>query len=298
MENGSTVTRLSLLSIIGVSLLSTHAAVGQAAVQVPTFTDTAPPPSQRFPARWYPPDATKLQETVGPVKGAPYTATSVETSRFPNLETGNTDVRVEKSFVARDSEGRTRLDAPPDYGHGGHVLAHDVQVQDPVSHCSFHWVEPDVASAGGPTAIVTCFPRTVLYVMFEAWSTTNFNSRRDSATELGTQHSEPLGKRMFGEVEAIGIRNTITRKNPDPGVPATTGREVWYSPAIHELVSLTSSPEIPGGAPDTELTNIHLGEPDPAIFYPPSGYRILSASELMDANPPPPLLKTTNGPVQ
>jgi hypothetical protein len=291
------VTRLSVLSIIGVLLLTSFAAAGQSGDQIATFTDTAPPPSKRFPARWYPSDSTKIQETVGPVKSAPYTAIQASTERFSNPETGKTDVRVEKSFMARDSEGRTRLDTPPDYGHGGHVLAHDVQVQDPVSHCSFYWVEPDVATPNGPTAIVTCLPRAVRYVMFEAWSTTNFNSRRDSVSDLGTQHSEPLGKRVFGEVEAIGIRNTITRKNPDPGVPATTGTEAWYAPAIHELVSLTSFPEIPGGAPDSELTNIHLVEPDPTLFYPPPNYRILTMSELMDAYPPP-TPKTTSSPVQ
>jgi hypothetical protein len=291
------VTRLSVLSIIGVLLLASLAAEGQSGIEIPTSTDTAPPPSQRFPARWYPPDPAKMEEYGAPPKGAPYTAVSVETSKFSNAETGTTDVHVEKSFMARDSEGRTRLDAASNYAHGGRVLAHDVQVQDPVSHCSFHWVEPDLTSPGGPAAIVTCLPRTVRLFFFEPWSATNFTSRQDSTTELGTQHSEPLGKRMFGEVEAIGIRNTITRKNPDPGVPATTGREVWYAPAIHELVSNTSYPELPGGAPDSELTNIHLVEPDPAIFYPPPSYRILTASELMDAYPAPPP-KTTSVPVQ
>jgi len=281
-------TGLSAPAIMCVLLLDCATAVGQKQIDATTAIDVAPPPSSRFPASWYPPEPSAVAESAAPVRNAPYTATIVETARFPNTETGKTDVRVDRTFTARDPDGRTRSEDPPEYGHGNYVLAHDVRVNDPVSHCSFHWIEPDAVTPGGPTAIVTCLPRTLRYVSFDPWSRINFTSPRDATSALGSEHGEPLGKRMFGEVEAIGVHNTITRSSPEPGEVATSGVEVWYAPAIHELVALKSNPILPGGAPDMELTDIHLGDPDPALFYPPSSYRILTMTELERVYPPPP----------
>jgi len=280
-------------TVAAVSLLGCVAAAGQKIDNSPTVIDTAPPPSERFPARWYPPEPSTIPEAAGPVGNAPFTAIPVTTAKFPNPETGKVDVRLSKAFVARDSEGRIRSDEPPDYGHPGGVLAHDVRVVDPVSHCSFHWVEPDVTTPGGPIAIVECLPRVVRYMSFDPYSRIDFTSRRHETSESGASHGEPLGRRMFGEVEAIGVHNTNTLRNPQPGQMATTGVQVWYAPSIKEVVQFSDDPEQPGGPEDVELTDIHLGEPNPELFYPPPGYRILTLAELNAAFPPPPVPNTS-----
>jgi hypothetical protein len=281
--------RVLICAMVIILLSGCLASEGQQSTEFTTTADTAPPPSQRFPEKWYPPVPNEIPEAAGPVRNAPFTAIPVTTAKFPKPETGKVDVQVRESFTARDSEGRTRTDDPPDYGHGGGVLAHDVRVVDPVSHCSYHWVEPDVTTPGGPIAIVECLPPVVRYVSFDVFSHLNSTSQRDSTSELGTSHGEPLGKRMFGEVEAVGVHNTNTLRNPEPGQMATTGVQVWYAPSIKEIVQLSDDPELPGGAPDMELTNIHLGEPSRDLFYPPPGYRILTLAELNDAFPPPPV---------
>jgi len=270
-------------------LLGCTAALCQQKIETVTVKDVAPPPSPRFPARWYPADTVPVTESLVPVTGDHYTAVAVQTSTFQNPQTGKTDVRVDKGFTARDSHGRTRVEDPPSGAVNG-VPIRNVRVQDPVSHCSFHWDEPAaalVASPERPVAIVTCLPRTVNYVYFDIWAQKNFTSVRDVTSDTGSEHGEPLGKRMFGEVEAIGVRNTITRKNAQTGELVTSGGEIWYSPSIREVVRLRSNPtEVPGGTPDAELTEIHLVEPEPALFYPPANYRIFTLAELNESHPP------------
>jgi hypothetical protein len=279
--------RFSAGAALCVCLLDCATSAGQKQVDATTEIDVAPPPSSRFPAKWYPAETSVVAESAAPVRNEPYTATLVETSRFEKAENGAPEVSVRRSFTARDAKGRTRTEDPPDYGHGKYVPAHDVRVADPVSHCSFHWVEPDVVTPGGPAAIVTCLALTLRYVSFDPWARLNFASPRETTTELTIERGEPLGRRVFGEVEAIGAHNTITRKNPEPGQAATSGVEVWYAPSIHEIVALKENPATPGGAPEMELTDIHLGDPDPALFYPPSNYRILTMAELEGLHPPP-----------
>jgi hypothetical protein len=57
--------------------------------------------------------------------------------------------------------------------------------------------------------------------------------------------------------------------------PAIAVYEYWYSPRLHELLRFGPVPPSPG-APTFEMKDIHLGEPNPDLFYPPSNYHIVS----------------------
>jgi hypothetical protein len=246
----------------------------------PIVTDVAPAPSARFPASWYPPD-NDVTSTGTPTVGAPYTAVLVTTSWFRNQATGEVHVFTQNGRQARDAAGRRReeTEMPRPDGHGGTIMAHEVSVNDPVSHCSFQWMEPWVAD-GEPVATVSCMPRTLHYNGHEMYGDSLVSERREVHEPTGDVYlSEPLGKRSFGDFEAEGVRNTKTIERNGKTQRLVT--ELWYALALKELLEFKKVPE-PNSkeemsvVPDFELTKIHRGEPDPALFYPPPSYEIRS----------------------
>jgi hypothetical protein len=254
------------------------AASARAQLAAPVLTDVAPPPSSRFPADWYPAD-NDVTYTSAAQRGAPYTATLIISWRLPEPD-GMTKILTQSGFQARDGAGRKReeMEMPRPDDHGGTIMAHEVSVNDPVSHCSFRWMEPWVAP-GPPRAMVTCMPRTLhfteqnIYADAIASQPQQLISAPDSS-----DHSEPLGTRLIEGFEATGVRRTRTgTAAPSGSVVLTT--EIWYSQELQELLELrqTLEPETQpreGPLPDFKLTQIRRGEPDQKLFYPPDGYKI------------------------
>jgi hypothetical protein len=251
----------------------------QGQTATPATVDVAPPPSARFAATWYPPDSN-TSYTAAPDVGAPYTATLVTTFRFLNPASGKLEIVSRGTLRARDGAGRKRdeeLNPRPD-GHGGVVMAHEVSVSDPVSHCSFRWMEP-WAAPGEPTAIATCMTRTLHLQAQNLFADTMAASPTETKSADTVDRSEPLGKRMYGDVEAMGAMRIRTVTDQATGRVQRTETEVWYSPSLKEMLEMKSIPDpnaSPAAAtiPDFKLTNIKRVEPDPALFYPPRGYMI------------------------
>lgn len=230
--------------------------------------DTAPPPSVRFPARWYPAN-NDTAYTVNIEKNAPYTATLVSTTYLVDPSTHQARTFSTSTFQARDREGRKRDET-----------GHEVTISDPVSHCNFSWIEP-WAAPGKPTATVTCMPRTLHYINQNIWADSIVNKPKETH-EINTDFlSEPLGKRNFDNVQAKGVRNTKTISNAQPGKPNKLVTEIWYSPDLKELIEMkqVSDPKHEQSSiiQHFQLTKIHRTEPDPSLFYPPPGYTIQSA---------------------
>ena len=95
--------------------------------------------------------------------------------------------------------------------HGGVTMAHEVSVNDPVSHCSFRWMEPWVAP-GPPKAMVSCMPRTLHYTEQNIYADAiKSHPQQVSSTPDTTERSEPLGTRRIDGFEAAGVRRTRTR---------------------------------------------------------------------------------------
>jgi hypothetical protein len=242
------------------------------------ITDVASPPSARFPATWYPPDSD-VTYTIAAPTNAPYTATLVTTTHFTDPATGQTKTVSQSTLQARDAAGRQRneTEAPRPDAHGKVIMTHDITVSDPVSHCNFRWMEPWVAR-GKPTAIVTCMPITLHYTNQNIWADA-LVSEPQEIQELNTVfRSEPLGKKHFGDLEAVGVLRTKTQTNPQNGKLHKLVTEIWYSPELKELLEMKEVPnhdaDQASHIPDFELTNIQKTELDPSFFYPPTGYDI------------------------
>lgn len=264
--------RLSGCWMLCIAALACHGQAG-----APLTRDVAPLPSVRFPANWYPPD-NDVTLTQAPQKGAPYTATLVTTVRYLNPATKTVQTISRSVLQARDGEGRRRDEVvtPRPDGHGGIVQAREVSVSDPVSHCSFQWMAP-WAAPGKPTATVTCMPRTVKFINKNVYADSLVTEAREMRSPGMVDRFEPLGTKMFGDLEAVGTRHTRTATNPQGGKNQDLNLEIWYSPELKELLELRVVPganESASQIPDLELKDIHRGEPSPALFYPADGYEI------------------------
>jgi hypothetical protein len=248
---------------------------GRSQATATVLTDVAPP-SSRFPENWYPAD-NDVTYTSSPQRGAPYSATLLTTWQIRDRG-GETKTLVHSGLQARDGAGRKReeMAIPRPDDHGGVIMAHEVTVNDPVSHCSFHWIEPWVAP-GPPRAMVTCMPRTLHYTEQNTYADAIASRPQQiSSTPDTTDRSEPLGTRTIEGFEAKGVRRTRTRTAP-PSDTVVLTTEIWYSQDLQELLELcqTLQPETqPGPLPDFKLTQIRRGEPDEKLFYPPDGYKI------------------------
>src|ERR1017187_7265456 len=133
--------------------------------------DTAPPPSEKFPAEWYSEQDPYHQlpeggavHTTAPVVGVPFSGTTVMSTYVD--EQGRMTLKV-RIIRMRDSAGRTRTETHglemegmpaqrPDQKNG----QIEVEVKDTVTHCNFTWTEPATTEAD-KTAAVQCGPRTV-----------------------------------------------------------------------------------------------------------------------------------------
>jgi hypothetical protein len=79
-------------------------------------------------------------------------------------------------------------------------------------------------------------------------------------------------------LDCLGMRSTVTTTLPSNAGVQPPPREMvierWWSPELNEVVWFGPVPA-QSGLPTFELTDIHPGEPDPALFYPPAGYKIV-----------------------
>ena len=253
------------------------------------WLDTAPPPSERFPAEWYtaqdpyhPSPDGGVVHTNAPVVGAPFSWTTVMSSEVSMPGHAPMISRM-RTFGMRDSSGRTRTEeglvpevermpaTPASLGN------RQIEVNDVVTHCSFRWVEP-ARTEGDKTASVQCLPRTVT---MQPDGMEGKMTRQIAETlhpyPWETAQIEPLGEKLIAGVKAVGVRQTLTDTHASPGQSQVT--EIWWSPEIREMVEMKPVGD-PTGRPMIEMTDIKRQEPDPALFYPPVGYKIIPESQM------------------
>jgi hypothetical protein len=239
-------------------------------------TSVAPPPSARFPAEWYPADGL-LEFSMFHDTDASYTAVMVTTVTFA-ASAGSSQMKIlsGNTFQARDSMGRTRTEESIQRTgvNGEAVDAHEVSVNDPVSHCSFQWMEP-WAAPGAPTATVRCMPRRVQFNQPNIWTHGMEPGRREEhfGTVTDVYLTEAIGERLIEGVHATGVRKTKTVIDTATKKQETLVTEVWYSAELKEMVVMKAVPA-QAGFPDFELKKVDRSEPDPKLFYPPNGYKI------------------------
>jgi hypothetical protein len=101
---------------------------------------------------------------------------------------------------------------------------------------------------------------------------------------------QSLGTQTIAGLEAVGTRETIVIAVGAIGndSPIESKREFWYSKQLGlNLLSLRDDPRF--GTQRFELSDITLGDPDPKLFAPPEGFKVLDLRKQteVDSSAPP-----------
>ena len=233
-----------------------------------------------------------------PIKGAPFTATITNES-VQTLADGTHITQSSSGATARDSQGRTRQDAPlPSIGNLSATDApHIVIIQDPVAGTSYTlnltdktaWKNPmppmpASGTASGVNVSGTAVSTNTVFIraggdaaqmpdMPPPLASQIFIQKR-LAEDAGEVTTEDLGTQMIEGVQVTGTRSTQTipvgKIGNDRPIVITT--EVWTSPDLKTTVlSKRSDPRM--GDQTFKLTNIQRSEPDPSLFTVPSDFK-------------------------
>jgi hypothetical protein len=195
------------------------------------------------------------------VQGAPYSAQAV-TQFTQTLASGDHIQRTMTASIARDSQGRTRVDrsisgvgalSAREGAQGRAIMIHDV-----VAGVSYA-LNP--ATKTGSSMQIRARPA----------GSEQTRARRSSTAEK----TEDLGTQVVQGVSAQGKR--VTRAIPagqegnEKEIDIVT--ETWYSTDLQVVVqSKTSDPRF--GETTYQLSGLNRVEPDPALFAVPAGYAI------------------------
>jgi hypothetical protein len=253
--------------------------------------------------------ATEAQPISGaPVQGAPYSATITNES-IQTLADGNRIVQTSTGATARDSQGRTRQDAPlpPIANMSPADAPRLVFILDPVAQTSYTLNLADKTAFKGPSML----PLTTMggagsgggFAMrikgasssgpvTGGLSQTVSISRLPITEESGKAQTEDLGSQTMEGVLVYGTRTTHTIPAGEIGNDRAMNivTEVWSSPDLKTVVmSKRSDPRM--GDQTFKLTNIVRAEPDPSLFTVPADFKLNDESQ-------PIMYRTTGGPAQ
>lgn len=243
-----------------------------------------------------------------PVQGAPYSATITNES-IQTLSDGNRIVMSSTGAMARDSQGRTRQDAPlPAFGNlSAANPPHIVFLQDPVAQTSYTLNLTDktamkvpalpgpppggpgmpgpnavyISTMGGAQASGTLPPPPPLPPPGIAGQKVLIMNDQGPAT------TEDLGSQTMEGVFVTGTRTTRTIPAGQIGNdnPIRIVTEVWTSPDLKTVVySKRSDPRM--GEQTFRLTSIVRSEPDASLFTVPADFKVMDG--------PQPILYRTN----
>ncbi|HEY2393499.1 MAG TPA: hypothetical protein VGK22_20165 [Candidatus Angelobacter sp.] len=222
----------------------------------------------------------EMMATGETVTGAPYTATAV-TESTQVLADGNKIVNKTSSFIARDSQGRTRRE--DSIGRIGSLQSGDhkmVFIMDPTKHTQYisqeggeatKVVRPDSSGNSGPQIIELHSGQYNMKSKFVKTITVDRQSA-DTKEDSDQVKHEDLGTQTIAGVSAEGKRDTSTIPAGKIGNdrPIEVVSETWYSPDLHATVMRKhSDPRV--GETIYRLTDIQRVEPDPALFQMPAG---------------------------
>lgn len=230
-----------------------------------------------------------------PVTGAPFSATITNES-VQTLSDGNRIVQSFSGSTARDSQGRTRQDAPlPPLGNLSAANApHIVFIQDPVSQTSYTLNLTDKtaqkmpmppAGAGGPGPMTSAGGAGSERFVFQVADGGPAGAgplpppiaiqslvAGDDSAQVTTEN---LGTQTMQGVAVTGVRTTRTIPAGQIGndAPINIVTEVWTSPDLKTVVySKRDDPRM--GEQTFQLTNIVRSEPDASLFTVPSDFTI------------------------
>ena len=227
-----------------------------------------------------------------PVQGAPFSA-SITNKSLQTLADGNHIVQTSIGTTARDSEGRTRQDAPlPTIGDLPADAPHLVFIEDPVTHTSY------VLNLTNKTAQKIPEPLAAEDDSLAEGETRTFFEQMGSvatgssplaplaiAAPNGLQAKEQVSTENLGSqtMEGLLVNGVRTTRMVPAGQigntkPIKIVSEVWTSPDLKAVVySKRSDPLM--GEEIYQLTNIVLAEPDPSLFTIPADFQMIDGTE-------------------
>ena len=238
------------------------------------------------------------------VKGAPYSAT-VTNESVQTLADGTHITQSSTGSAARDSQGRTRQDAPLPMlgGLAPSDAPRLVMIQDPVASVGYTlnlnnktaWKHALPAWKSGPdggmaaTTTTTTTTKTVIVrsegaagmqvadgpVAIPPGDQNVFFQKSLIGGYVGDIKTEDLGTQTMEGVQVTGVRTTETIPEGKIGNdrPINIVIEVWTSPELHTIV-LSKRNDPRSGEQSFKLTNIQRGEPDPSLFTVPSDFKL------------------------
>jgi len=211
------------------------------------------------------------------VTGAPYTGTEVATS-VQTLANGNTISRTNSTNIARDGQGRVRMETTmtrPDGTTSTHIVIHDpvagvihnIDTANKVSHDQVLHAPPAGQGRGrGPG-------QPGARQNGASADAVNGRGPRRTDPNMVTEH---LGMQTISSVAATGTRMTRTIPAGAEGntLPIVSVHESWMADDLKVPVMVkTSDPRF--GTTQTQLNNVVRAEPDPTLFQVPTGYTVV-----------------------
>jgi hypothetical protein len=202
-----------------------------------------------------------------PVIGQPYSAVQVRhISR--KLADGTTISHQGHHSVARDSQGRVRVERRMAQGQNGGPDVVTVFVLDPVAHSFATWVQGE--KGGTKTAMVVKLPAGQQQARPVPARTADEPGRPQpivTTEDLGTDTIQGLPVTVSKTTTIV----PVGRSGND--APITKTHEVWTSPDLN-LVMKEQWEDPRSGEMTVELDDFSRAEPDPALFHAPAGYAV------------------------
>ena len=210
------------------------------------------------------------------IPGAAFTAT-VNTEWVRALPDGTRITLKNRRLIARDKSGRIfqeRRALVPVDGKQESVVT-QTEISDPVLHEQY-----------------ICMPQQRV-CQLEGFQPAEAGLRTPGGPQNRSRApgEESLGTREIAGVKTEGTREitTIPMGTIGNDSPILARREFWYSPQLGlNILSIREDPRF--GTQKFELSDVVLGEPDPKLFSPPEGSKIidLRSSEGKEAPQVPP----------
>ena len=196
---------------------------------------------------------------------APFTLT-LHTEWVQTMRNGGTFTQVNDRPIMRDGAGRIYMErwllTPKGSGIPSQMTT--IQIDDPVAHKFYN-----------------CFPRRkICEISGSVMGLAHYDPDRFKSGPLkngkGTFQHEDLGQGSFVGMPIHSYRDTTTLDAGTLGndVSMSTVREFLYSPELGFNLSLTlDAPQV--GREIFTASDLNTNEPDPKLFQPPDGYKLV-----------------------
>jgi len=202
-----------------------------------------------------------------PAANAPFSATVVtEWTRI--LPDGSTQTARNHRTVARDSTGRV-------FQERRYFAPNGDQQVTPLS--ALNYQDPNRGQ------MLVCRPQAHACYMykFQMPPVAKLPKPGPLPSGAGSVTREDLGRKTIDELDVVGSREVTTINAGIVGneKPEPTVKEFWYSPRLGiNVITKRFDPHV-SGIQNFEVKDINLNEPDPKLFEPPSGYRMVKMDE-------------------